>query len=83
MVGILNPKTPRITHPPPDWTDFWARSIPLGEERENGAKITVRENNRSFSDFHDNIGKFVILRYDKKFFTEYAKLTARKSSKSL
>jgi hypothetical protein len=29
------------------------------------------------------IGKFVILRYDKKFFTEYAKLTARKCSKSL
>jgi len=28
-------------------------------------------------------GKFVRLRYDKNFFTEYAKLTVRKSSKSL
>jgi hypothetical protein len=30
-----------------------------------------------------NIGKLLILRYKKKFFTEYAELTARTSSKSL
>jgi hypothetical protein len=31
---------------------------------------------------HHNVGKFVTLRYDKILFTEYAKPTARKSSKS-